>query len=90
LYPTLESFLLTPICPHTLTSRPVVLPDTFEIVATVKTGEDIYLTLDGQVGFPLKVKDRIKIRKAAYKAKFVVLRDRDYFQILRSKLKWGE
>ncbi|MBI5740884.1 MAG: NAD(+)/NADH kinase [Nitrospirae bacterium] len=90
LYPTLESFLMTPICPHTLTSRPIVLPDTFVLEATVKNGDDIYLTLDGQVGFPLKVKDRIKISKADYKTKFIVLHDRDYFQILRAKLKWGE
>jgi len=90
LYPTLESFLMTPICPHTLTSRPIVLPDTFVLEATVKNGDDIHLTLDGQVGFPLKVKDRIKISKADYKTKFIVLHDRDYFQILRAKLKWGE
>ncbi|RJQ52783.1 MAG: NAD(+) kinase [Nitrospiraceae bacterium] len=90
LYPTLESFLMTPICPHTLTSRPIVMPDTFILEATIKKGEDIYLTLDGQVGFPLKVNDRIKIRKADYKTRFIVLHDRDYFQILRTKLKWGE
>jgi NAD+ kinase len=90
LYPTLESFLMTPICPHTLTSRPIVLPDTFVLEATIKNGDNIYLTLDGQVGFPLKVHDRIKIRKADYKTKFIVLHDRDYFQILRTKLKWGE
>ncbi|RJQ43834.1 MAG: NAD(+)/NADH kinase [Nitrospiraceae bacterium] len=90
LYPTLESFLMTLICPHTLTSRPIVLPDTFEIETTVKSGEDVYLTLDGQVGFPLKVGDRILTRKADYKTKFIVLHDRDYFQILRTKLKWGE
>ncbi|MBI5097693.1 MAG: NAD(+)/NADH kinase [Nitrospirae bacterium] len=90
LYPTLESFLMTPICPHALTSRPIVLPDTFVLEATVKSGDDVYLTLDGQVGFPLKVRDRIKIRKADYKTKFLVLHDRDYFQILRTKLKWGE
>ena len=90
LYPTLGSFLMTPICPHTLTSRPIVLPDTFVVEVTVKSGDNVYLTLDGQVGFPLKVKDRIKIRKADYKTKFLVLHDRDYFQILRTKLKWGE
>ena len=90
LYPTLGSFLMTPICPHTLTSRPIVLPDTFVLEVTVKSGDNVYLTLDGQVGFPLKVKDRIKIRKADYKTKFLVLHDRDYFQILRTKLKWGE
>jgi len=90
LYPTLESFIMAPICPHTLTSRPIVLPDTFEIEAVIKTGEDVYLTLDGQEGYPLKVMDKVRIQKADYKAKFLVLHDRDYFRILRTKLKWGE
>jgi len=90
LYPTLESFLITPICPHTLTSRPIVLPDTFVLEVTIKSGDDVYLTLDGQVGFPLKKDDRIIIKKADYKTKFLVLHDRDYFQILKTKLKWGE
>lgn len=90
LYPTLESFLLTPICPHTLTSRPIVLPDDFTVEVKIISGDDVNLTLDGQTGYPLKVKDRIRIRKADYKTKFIVLHDRDYFKILRTKLKWGE
>jgi NAD+ kinase len=90
LYPTLESFLVTPICPHSLTSRPIVLPDTFTLEISINSGEDVYLTLDGQVGFPLTVKDKVRIKKADYKTKFLVLRDRDYFKILRTKLKWGE
>ncbi len=90
LYPTLETFLMTPICPHSLTSRPIVLPDTFTIDINVKDGDDVYLTLDGQEGFPLKVKDKIRIRKADYNTKFLVLHDRDYFKLLRTKLKWGE
>ncbi len=90
LYPTLETFLITPICPHTLTSRPIVLPDTFQAEIRVKSGKDVYLTLDGQVGVPLKTNDRVKVRKADYKAKFLTLHDRDYFKVLRTKLKWGE
>ncbi len=90
LYPTLESFLLTPICPHTLTSRPIVLPDTFVLNLSIKSGDNVYMTLDGQVGYPLDVKDRIRIKKAGYKTKFQVLHDRDYFKVLRKKLKWGE
>ena len=90
MYPTLESFLMTPICPHTLTSRPIVLPDTFILEESIKNGEDIYLTLDGQEGFPLEVKDKVRIKKADYKTKFLVLNDKDYFKILRTKLKWGE
>ena len=90
MYPTLESFLMTPICPHTLTSRPIVLPDTFILEAGIKNGEDIYMTLDGQEGFPLMVNDKVRIRKADYKTKFLIVHDRDYFRILRTKLKWGE
>lgn len=90
LYPTLETFLITPICPHTLTSRPIVLPDTFEAEIRIKSGEGVYLTLDGQVGVPLQINDRVKIRKAGYKTKFLTLHDRDYFKVLRTKLKWGE
>jgi NAD+ kinase len=90
LYPTLESFLMTPICPHTLTSRPIVLPDIFTLEIKIKSGEDVYLTLDGQAGFPLKIDDSVRIKKADYKTKFLLLHDRDYFKILRTKLKWGE
>ncbi len=90
LYPTLETFLMTPICPHTLTNRPIVLPDTFILEINIKGADDVYMTIDGQVGFPLKLRDRIIIKKADYKAKFLVLHSRDYFHILRTKLKWGE
>lgn len=90
LYPTVESFLMTPICPHTLTSRPLVLPDDFILEAIIKSGDNVYLTLDGQEGFPLKLNDRIKIKKADFTTKLVQLHDRDYFYILRSKMKWGE
>jgi NAD+ kinase len=90
LYPTLESFVVTPICPHMLSNRPIVLPDSFVIEIFIKSGEDVYLTLDGQVGSPLKIKDRVSIRKADFKTRFILLHDRDYFQILKTKLKWGE
>jgi len=91
MYPTLDSIVLTPICPHTLTNRPIVIPADFEVRITLKTpNEDVYLTLDGQVGLPLKVGDVIEIRKSEYKTKLVMPCERDYFKVLRSKLKWGE
>ena len=90
LYPTLESFLVTPICPHTLTSRPIVLPDDFVLDIVVRRGDDVFLTIDGQEGCALKIKDRVSIRKADFKTRFLHLRDRDYFRVLRTKLKWGE
>lgn len=91
LYPTLESIVLTPICSHTLTNRPIVLPDDSKIEIIIKSlSEDVYLTLDGQVGFSLQRDDVIEINKANYKAKLLVPADHDYFKILRTKLKWGE
>ncbi|UCF86705.1 MAG: NAD(+)/NADH kinase [Nitrospiraceae bacterium] len=90
LYPTLESFVITPICPHTLTNRPIVLPDNFIQDIFIKSGEDVYLTLDVQVGVPVKARDKVKIRKADFKTRFILLHDRDYFQILKKKLKWGK
>jgi NAD+ kinase len=90
LYPTLESFVMTPICPHTLTNRPVVLPDDFVLEVFIKSGKDVYLTLDGQVGSPVKARDRLRIRKSDFKTRFILLHDRDYFQVLRTKLKWGK
>lgn len=90
MYPTLESFLVTPICPHSLTSRPIVVPDDFVLDVVINEGDDVYLTLDGQEGSPLKLHDRVRIQKAKYKTKFLHLHDRDYFSVLRNKLKWGE
>jgi NAD+ kinase len=91
LYPTLESIVLTPICSHTLTNRPIVLPDNFKIEIIIKTiSGDVFLTLDGQVGFSLMRGDVIEINKSDYKTKLVVPVERDYFSVLRTKLKWGE
>ncbi|HEX8948968.1 MAG TPA: NAD(+)/NADH kinase [Dissulfurispiraceae bacterium] len=91
LYPTLNSILLTPICPHTLTNRPIVLPDNVVIEVILRSAsEDIFLTLDGQVGFSLRNNDAIEVRKAGFKTKILIPCERDYFQVLRTKLKWGE
>lgn len=91
LYPTLNSIVLTPICSHTLTNRPIVLPDEFKVEITLKTlSEDVYLTLDGQVGFSLRKDDVIEINKSPFKTKLLMPCERDYFKVLRTKLKWGE
>lgn len=91
LYPTLKSIVLTPICPHTLTNRPVVLPDNFIINATlISESEDVFLTLDGQVGFSLKKNDKVEVKKADFTTKLLIPCGRNYFEILRTKLKWGE
>lgn len=91
LYPTLNCIIITPICPHTLTHRSIVLPDTFIIeVVLISDIEDVVLTLDGQVGFSLKKDDRVEVRKSEFKTKIMMPPERDYFQVLRKKLKWGE
>ncbi len=91
LYPTLNSIVLTPICSHTLTNRPIVLPDDFKVEITLKMlSEDVYLTLDGQVGFSLREDDVIEINKSPFKTRLLIPCARDYFNVLRTKLKWGE
>ncbi len=91
LYPTLDCIILTPICPHTLTNRPTVLPDDVLIEIILKSvSEDVFLTLDGQVGFSLRKDDVVEIKRSAFKTRLIIPFERDYFQILRTKLKWGE
>ncbi len=91
LYPTIENIVLTPICSHTLTNRPIVLSDHVQIAIRLRsTSEDVFLTLDGQVGCALKTDDIIEVVKAEYKAKLLVAGGRTYFDVLREKLKWGE
>jgi NAD+ kinase len=91
IYPTLHSFVLTPICPHTLTNRPLVLPDDFLVEIALKSESgDVFLTLDGQVGFSLKYGDVVEVKKSQGKIKLISSPKRDYFKILRTKLKWGE
>ena len=90
-YPVLDAFVVTPICPHSLTNRPLVLPDTLRIEVDFTAGEEpVYLTLDGQIGVELKQHDRISITKAASKLRLVRPRKKTYFEILRNKLRWGE
>lgn len=91
LYPTLNSIVMTPICPHTLTNRPIVLPDDFAVELIMRSDtEDVFLTLDGQSGFPLKKDDVIEVKKSVYTTKILIPCDRDYFHVLRTKLRWGE
>jgi NAD+ kinase len=74
-----------------LTNRPIVLPGEARIEITLKAmSEDVYLTLDGQVGFSLRMDDTIEINKSPFKTRLLIPCERDYFEILRTKLKWGE
>ena len=90
LMPTVSAFQITPVCPHSLTHRPVVVPDSSTVAITVRTvGEAAFLTMDGQVGEPLKDGDEVVCRKADYSVKLLQMRQ-SFFKVLRDKLKWGE
>jgi NAD+ kinase len=90
IYPSMSAVVITPICPHTLSNRPLVVPDTAEIEVTLRTPkEEVALTLDGQVGFPLEANDRVRITKSRTTFNIVQPLNRNYFEVLRGKLKWG-
>jgi len=91
IHPGLDAFVITPICPHMLTNRPLVIPDTSLVEIDFSAAEGpVYLTLDGQIGIQMEPTDRVVIRKSANKVAFVRPPRKTYFEILRSKLRWGE
>jgi NAD+ kinase len=90
-YPAVPAFVITPICSHTLTNRPIVLPDNVHLEVNYREGTvPIYLTLDGQVGFELLPEDRIGVVAAPERLRVVRPVHKTYFSVLRDKLKWGE
>lgn len=91
LYPTMQSFILTPICPFTLTNRPILLPETaaIEISLGKESEEQVVLTLDGQVGVGFHYGDRVIVRKSRESIKLFKPPDYSFFNILRTKLMWG-
>jgi NAD+ kinase len=90
IYPSMNAVVITPICPHTLSNRPLVVPDTAQIEIVLRTPrEEVALTLDGQVGLPLEANDRIRIIKSRTTFNLVQPLNRNYFEVLRGKLKWG-
>jgi NAD+ kinase len=89
--PSVAAFVVTPICAHTLTNRPLVLPDTVNVEVVVKSQrEAAYLTVDGQVGIAAYSEDIVRLRKACSSVELVQPPRLSYFQILQQKLKWGE
>lgn len=89
-YPSMNAVVLTPICPFTLTNRPIVVPDTAEIeLSLLNENEGVVLTLDGQIGYSMQVNDRVLIRKSGTTFNLVQPPNRNYFDVLRNKLKWG-
>lgn len=92
IHPELDSISITPICPHTLTNRPLVVAADAVIKIKLKYAPDesVFLTLDGQVGMKLLSGDVVQIRKAVHVTRLIQSRSKDYFEVLRTKLKWGE
>ncbi len=89
-YPSMNAVVLTPICPFTLTNRPIVVPDTAEIeLNLLNENEGVVLTLDGQIGYSMHANDRVVIRKSRTTFNLVQPPNRNYFDVLRNKLKWG-
>ncbi|MGA2145386.1 MAG: NAD(+)/NADH kinase [Bryobacteraceae bacterium] len=91
IYPSVPTICLTPICPHTLTNRPVLVPETMPIrVISHNADESVYLTIDGQVGTPLMDEDTIVCRSTDFALRLVRPPHAKFFDVLRQKLKWGE
>jgi NAD+ kinase len=89
LYPMLNAFIIAPICPHTLTNRPLVIPDSESVGVCLHRGSEVMLTVDGQVGMPLQQQDRLRIRRAQSTLRLVFPFENKFFELLREKLRWG-
>lgn len=91
LFPTVDAVVLTPICSHALTDRPIVLPGTVALeVGLVTDSRDVGLWLDGQPGLPVTAMDRVRVSRAASRVRLIRDPQKSHFQVLRAKLKWGE
>ncbi|HEX8847018.1 MAG TPA: NAD(+)/NADH kinase [Pyrinomonadaceae bacterium] len=91
IYPSMNALVITPICPFTLSDRPLVVPDDALIELRLRTPrEEVVLTLDGQVGVPIRIEDHVHIRKSLTTFKIVQPKNRNYFEVLREKLRWGK
>jgi len=90
LFPTMDAVVLTPIAPHTLSNRPIVIPGAERIEVTLLDDQDVMLTMDGQVGVPLRERDTVEVQQAATRIRLLRFPNKDFFSVLRTKLKWGE
>ena len=88
--PTQDLIVLTPICPHTLTNRPLIIPRSSEVRIGLSDGEEVMLTVDGQVGTKMRPGDQVHCRLAGKSIELIRATSRDFFDVLRQKLKWAE
>jgi len=92
-HPAMDALVLTPIAPHTLTNRPIVIPTERGVRVTstgTNAGDEVYVTIDGQTGFGLQQGDEIAISKSERPMRLIRATSRSYFEVLRQKLKWNE
>lgn len=90
-HPALGCIILTPICPHTLTNRPIILPEDRTITVSVAAMDgEVFLTFDGQVGYRFEEGDLLRVRTSPHKLSLIKSPHRSFYEVLRSKLKWGE
>jgi NAD+ kinase len=90
LMPTVNAFVITPVAPHSLTHRPLVVPDSAVVELQLRSDEEVaYVSLDGQPGLDLKDGDRVRCRRSEHKVS-LFRTETDFFHVLRTKLKWGE
>ncbi len=90
-YPAMNAVIVTPICPHALTQRPIVVPHDSQINLRLRSeSAEMYLTLDGQTGLPMLPGDRVQIKQSKNKVMLIKNPNLDFFTILRTKLRWGE
>jgi NAD+ kinase len=91
LHPNLDAMILTPICPHTLTHRPVVVGGDAKIELTLRGNSgEVYVTFDGQTSQPMQPGDVVRVRQSRHQVKLVSPPGKNYFQVLRHKLRWAE
>ena len=89
LHPAMKALLLSPICPFALTNRPIVVPDPSVLQVRLTTDEEVQITLDGQMGYPMFRDDTLEVRQAPTPMRLVQAPGKNYYQILRQKLHWG-
>jgi NAD+ kinase len=90
IHPNMSAMVMTPISSHTLTNRPIVLPPDVKVVVKVHSAVDeVYVTVDGQVGMKIETEDHIVIARSALNVKLIAPANKNYFDVLRGKLKWG-
>ena len=90
LNPNINSIILTPICPHTLSARPLIISENDQVKIKLESSEEkVMVTIDGQEGFTLKPKDEVIIKKSCHKARLITFKEKSFYAILREKLRWS-